>query len=176
VKAAAIVTATSCPTSLPPRTSIVPYKARRRAPRLRQRSGRGQHTLTELLQMRGWLLRHTIRVFLHRIRFPGRPMYSDSAAKDLIGKTVIIGVTHQDHAGRVIRRDQFRGRITRANRTEGIVAQAPSGEELKIPPDLRAFFRARPGVYRFRSTGEVVTSPDLQTRWTHTLPMPDARE
>jgi hypothetical protein len=65
-----------------------------------------------------------------------------------------------------------KARIVRASLTEGIVLQAPSGKELKLPPDLRAFCRAPAGQYRFRSSGEVVADPDLQTAWTYTLPPP----
>ncbi len=114
-----------------------------------------------------------VRVLVHRIRSPGQPMFSDSAANDLIGKTVIIGITHQDSVGRLVRRDQLHGRITRANRTEGVVVQTAAGGELKTPPDLRAFSGARPGEYRSRGTGEVIANPDLITSWTHTLHPPD---
>src|SRR5262249_38167597 len=98
------------------------------------------------------------------------PMFSEVAARDLIGRTVILGITRKAHDGRLIRQDQYRGRIVRATLAEGIVLQAPSGEELKLPPDLRPFLGARRGEYRFRSTGEVVADPDLQTTWTHTAP------
>jgi hypothetical protein len=99
-------------------------------------------------------------------------MFSDAAAKDLIGKRVIVGITRLSHDGRLLRRDQYHGRIVRANTSEGIVLQAPSGEELKLPPDLRSFFAARRGEYRFKSSGEVVLDPDLQTTWTLTAPPP----
>jgi hypothetical protein len=81
-------------------------------------------------------------------------------------------ITEETHAGRVVRQDQYEGRIVRANRSEGVVIQRPSGEELKLPPDLRAFFGTRAGQYRFRSSGHVVADPDLQTAWTRTLPPP----
>ena len=99
-------------------------------------------------------------------------MFSEGAACDLIGRRVIVGITENAHDGRLIRRHQFHGRIVRATRAEGIVLQSPSGEELKLPPDLRTFFGARAGEYRFKSTGEVVTDPDLQTTWTVTARPP----
>jgi len=99
-------------------------------------------------------------------------MFSEVGARDLIGKRVILGVTHVTREGRLVRQDQFHGRITRANRSEGFVVQTSSAAEICIPPDLRAFFGARPGVYTLRSTGEEVVDPDLTTTWTHTLRQP----
>jgi hypothetical protein len=119
--------------------------------------------------VRGWLLRHRLRVIVHRIRFPGVPMFSEAAVHELLGKRVIVGITHETQDGHVVSRDQYDGRIVRANQSEGVVLQSPSGEELKLPPDLRAFFGARAGEYRFKSTGHVVADPDLQTAWTHTV-------
>src|SRR3989442_5267351 len=121
------------------------------------------------LRMRGWLLRHQIRVFLHRIRFPGRPMFSRKAAENLIGRRIIVGITHEDYVHRPVGQDQYHGRIIRANLQEGIVIQTPSGEEIRLPADLRSVVGARRGEYRFRSTGETVADPDLQTSWTQTL-------
>lgn len=127
-----------------------------------------------------WLLRHQFRVVLHRIRFPGKPMFSDAAARDLIGRRMIVGVTRLTSDGQLQDQQQFHGRIVRANLGEGIVLQQASGEELRIPPDLRALFGARRGQYRSRSTGEVVTDPDLLATWTHTIrpsgPNPNQRQ
>ena len=97
-------------------------------------------------------------------------MLTDAGVEDLLGKRVIVGITVQTHDGHLVHRDQYEGRIVRANATEGVVLQAPSGEELNLPPDLRAFAAARRGEYRFRSSGHVVRDPDLQTTWTRTLP------
>jgi hypothetical protein len=120
--------------------------------------------------MRPWLIRHRFRVLVHRIRFPGRPMFSTNAAQDLIGRRTIVGITHTDYGDRPIEQEQYHGRIIRANQAEGVVILTPSGLEKTLPPDLRAFFGARRGEYRFRSTGEVIAEPDLQTSWTLTPP------
>jgi hypothetical protein len=120
--------------------------------------------------VRSWLIRHRLRVLVHRIRYPGVPMFTEHAARELIGKRVIVGITHQTHDGRVLRRDQYQGRIVRATRVEGVVFQEPSGAEHSLPPDLRPYFGVRPGVHRFKSSGEIVDDPDLQTSWSYTLP------
>jgi len=99
-------------------------------------------------------------------------MFSEAAANELMGKRVIVGLTRLTHDGRLIRHDQYHGRIVRANRTEGIVLQAPAGGELKLLPDLRPFFGARRGQYRFRGSGEIVADADLQTTWTYRLHPP----
>src|SRR5437763_1251331 len=102
-------------------------------------------------------------------------MFSEAAANALMGKRVLVGLTRLTHDGRLIRHDQYHGRIVRANLTEGIVLQTPAGGELKLPPDLRPFFGARRGQYTFRSSGEVVTDPDLQITWTYRLHPPTER-
>lgn len=123
--------------------------------------------------MRAWLLRHRCRVFLHRTRFPGQPMFSSAAAKDLIGKRIIVGITYKDHSHRPVRLEQYQGRITRLNLHEGIVIQTATGAEKTLPPDLGSIRGARHGEYRFRSTGEVVADPDLQTSLTCVVPPPN---
>jgi hypothetical protein len=122
--------------------------------------------------MRAWLLRHHCRVFLHRIRFPGRPMFSGAAARDLIGKSIIVGITYEDHARRPVRQEQYHGTITRLSLQEGIVILTASGAERTLPPDLRSVLRTKPGPYRLRSTGEVVADAELQTSWTQAMAWP----
>jgi len=99
-------------------------------------------------------------------------MFSPTAAEDLIGRRIIVGITHVDHTQRPLRQEQYHGRIIRANLQEGIVIQTPSGAERTLPPDLRSVSGARPGEYTFRSTGEIIADPELQASWTHTLPPP----
>src|SRR4051812_13602128 len=111
--------------------------------------------------MRGWLFRHQVRVFVHRIRFPGQPMFSPGAAADLIGRRIIVGITYEDRARRPIEQEQYHGRIVRATRDEGIVIQTPGGDERTLPPDLRSISAARRGEYRLRTTGEAVTDAEL---------------
>jgi hypothetical protein len=123
-----------------------------------------------MFKIRVWLIRHRLRVLVHRVRFPGQPMFSPDAAEDLIGRRIIVGITQQDHAHSPPAQDQYYGRIVRMNLEEGIVIQTPSGDERKLPPDLRSVVGAPRGEYRFRSTGETVADPDLQTSWTQTLP------
>ena len=118
--------------------------------------------------MHWWAVRHRVRVFVHRIRFPGQALFNDAAVADLVGKTVLVGITRVDRSGNLLGHEDYRGRIIRANSEEGVVIQTPSGMLQRLPPDLRAFFVARRGGYRSRTSGEVINDPDLMTRWTHT--------
>ena len=96
--------------------------------------------------------------------------FDEVAAQQLIGKRVVVGVTYTDESGRPIEQRQFHGRVVRANAGEGIVLARPSGEEVRLPPLLKALQMASPGEYRLRSTGEVVVDPDYTCTWSVTRP------
>ena len=88
---------------------------------------------------------------------------------ELIGKRVLVGLTIQDHNGKLIERRQFLGTIVRADEEEGVVlTMAGSTEEFRLPPNPGAFRKAEKGEYRMRSTGERVVNPDFLTSWTMT--------
>jgi hypothetical protein len=97
-------------------------------------------------------------------------MFTEAAAQDLVGRSVIIVVTRRSRDGRLVRQEQYQARIVRASRIEGVVLCAPSGDELKLPADLRGFYAASPGKYRFRGPGEAVNDPDLTMIWTYRSP------
>jgi hypothetical protein len=88
---------------------------------------------------------------------------------ELIGKRVLVGITYQDRRGRVCDVEQIHGRIESVDPQAGVtveLAGAKAGEKYTLPPELAAFQRAEPGEYRLRSTGEVVSDPDLVATWT----------
>ena len=99
-------------------------------------------------------------------------MFSRSAAADLIGKSIIVGITYETPAHRPVRQEHYHGTITRLSLEEGIVVRTPSGTEKTLPPDLRSVLGTKPGAYRLRSTGEVVTNAELQTSWTQEMSWP----
>jgi hypothetical protein len=94
----------------------------------------------------------------------------DVEGAELLGTYILVGITCLDHGGKVVEEHQFHGRVVRATRVEGVVILTAAGEELKLPPDGRAFSPADPGEYRLRSTGEVVVDPDYTATWTVTPP------
>ena len=92
--------------------------------------------------------------------------FNEIAAQQIIGKCVVVGVTYTDDADRPVDQTQFDGRVVRANAQEGLVLVRPSGEEVRLPPFLKALQKASPGEYRLRSTGEVVVNPDYTCTWS----------
>ena len=90
---------------------------------------------------------------------------------ELIGKTVLVGLTFADADGDVRERVQRHGVIETADPEEGIGIRLlapgqPWDRELyRVPPDLQAFKEAPPGAYRLRSTGETVVDPDFTSTW-----------
>jgi hypothetical protein len=101
------------------------------------------------------------------------PAFDESFATGLVGRTLLVGITEQDHTGRLLRRHQVFGVVTKAVRDYGIcVKRNDDGGEAWFPPDTRNIKLAGPGDYRNRTTGEVVRNPDYTASWVFTGPMP----
>jgi hypothetical protein len=84
---------------------------------------------------------------------------------DLVNKTVVIGLTFLNQQGEVDHRAQLAGTITSVG--EDVVRiELTNGEEYTLPPDLDAFQPGKPGIYRSKTTGEVIENPDFITTWT----------
>ena len=84
---------------------------------------------------------------------------------------MIVGLTYNEPSGPKVQ--QFHGTIMSADPHEGVKLRlegSRSGEFYTLPPALEAFFSAKPGSYRLRETGEVVTDPDYTTTWERTPP------
>lgn len=84
---------------------------------------------------------------------------------NLIGRTIIIGITHLDANDELIEQIQMHGVISEAT-SKGIVIRLSTGDDYKLPPDYGSIKKAPSGEYRFRSTGETVVDPDYMTTWT----------
>ena len=96
-----------------------------------------------------------------------RPSWDDEQAEELIGATVLIGITRLGDDG--YEQEQMFGVIRSANPRNGFevaLAGSREGQTYWLPPDLRSFSLAAPGEYRLRSTGETVTNPDFTSTWT----------
>lgn len=95
-----------------------------------------------------------------------RPQLDETKAKEFIGKTVLIGITDLDSEGKPIKQRQFFGTITEISVKNGMtVTSKNNSTQMAFPPDLTALQPAKPGMYRLRTTGEVVTDPDFLTTW-----------
>lgn len=105
----------------------------------------------------------------------GRPPFDKDFAHELIGKIVLVGFTYVDMRGNITSQEQFYGVVTSADARTGLTLElcgSRAGETHRLPPDTRAFFRAEPGEYRLRSSGEIVSDPDYTSTWT--IERPDA--
>ncbi|WP_234086326.1 hypothetical protein [Azonexus sp. R2A61] len=95
------------------------------------------------------------------------PYFDEEEAKAVIGKHLLVGVTHRNHSEEVTGLEQFHGEIIRASREEGIILRlSGSDKERWVPPDLSRLEPATPGNYRLKDSGEVVVDPDLLSTWT----------
>jgi hypothetical protein len=95
------------------------------------------------------------------------PYFDEEEAKAIIGKRLLVGVTHRNHNEEITGIEQFHGEVIRASREEGIILRLNgSGEERWVPPDLSRLEPAAPGNYKLKRTGEVVANPDFLSTWT----------
>ena len=90
---------------------------------------------------------------------------------DVLGKTMLIGITYYTHDWQPIEQKQFHGVVESAN-DRGIRIRQPNGYVFTLPPDLNSTKPAEPGEYRLRSTGEVVENPDFLSTWNLVKPEP----
>lgn len=96
-----------------------------------------------------------------------QPTFDEEAALSIIGKHLLVGVTHRNRANEVTSFEQFHGEIIRASRDGGIIVRLDgSAEERWVPPDLSHLHTAVPGNYHLKATGEVVVDPDFVATWT----------
>ena len=93
-----------------------------------------------------------------------RPVWDENFASELIGKLLLVGLTHCNSDGSVDRQEQLFGIVESTDQNSGILLNLKgtrAGCRYNLPPDLRSYFKASPGNYRLRSTSEVVTNPDF---------------
>jgi hypothetical protein len=84
----------------------------------------------------------------------------------MVGKTVLVGKTVTGARGEPEHLQYF-GAIESADERHGFaIRRSDSGEIEWLPPDLRAFEPAEPGVYTLSSTGLEVIDPDYLSIWT----------
>ena len=97
----------------------------------------------------------------------GAPAFDEEVARTIIGKHLLVGITHRNRADEVTSFEEFHGEIVRASRDGGIIVRIDgSAEERWVPPDLSHLHTAAPGNYSLKSTGEVVVDPDFTATWT----------
>jgi hypothetical protein len=98
--------------------------------------------------------------------------FDQELAGTYIGKYVLIGISHQNQFGELLRREQIHGHIVSVapNGLTVSLRGAREGEFWVMPPAPELLEHARPGTYTFYSTGEKVENPDFLATWTITEP------
>lgn len=89
----------------------------------------------------------------------------DISFSDLIGKTLLAGFTFYDDNNTVVELVQKYGTVQKADE-KGIIVLSPDGEEFSLPPDLRSTEKAKPGKYKLKTTGEIISDPDYLSTWS----------
>lgn len=102
-----------------------------------------------------------------------KPKLDESRADEYIGKTVLLGVTYLDHEKKPVAQQQWVGTILTFSNKDGIrIRLRNSDDPCGLPPDPRGIHKAKPGVYKLRSSGEEVIDPDYLATWTCVKPKP----
>ena len=101
----------------------------------------------------------------------GAPAWDIERAKWLVGKQVLVGITHLAADGKsVANKERFHGMIMAAVEGEGITIVCLSGpnegDTVTLPPVTSAYMDLKPGTYRLRATGEAIENPDVSISWT----------
>jgi hypothetical protein len=94
--------------------------------------------------------------------------WDEAFAAQLIGATVLIGMTCMRPDGEIDRREQMFGLVVEADSKAGILVDLDGtrkGTSYRLPPQTSVFQRAERGTYALKSTGETVNDPDFTCAW-----------
>jgi hypothetical protein len=102
-----------------------------------------------------------------------QPEWDAERAAWLVGKQVLVAITHLNPDGKTVaNKEQFHAMVMSAIEGHGITMVSLSGpnegKTFTLPPITKPFLDAKPGAYRLKSTGEVVTDPAATVAWTIT--------
>ena len=95
-----------------------------------------------------------------------KPAWEPLFGEQMIGCTVLIGLTYCDAAGVVQRQEQLHGMVVEADPRTGFrirLGGSREGDSYHLPPHPSAFQRAQAGRYELSETGEVIVDPDYLT-------------
>lgn len=99
-----------------------------------------------------------------------RPWDQDFA-DELVGQTILVGLTYLDADGEVLYRRQYFGTVQSVARSQGIILRLEhNGELFTIAPLLGAIEPAEPGIYQLYDSELVVEDPDYTALMTVHLP------
>lgn len=92
-------------------------------------------------------------------------------AEDLIGRTLLVGLTYLEHDGSLQDRRQVFGTVESCDPKKGIaLREADTDEMFVIAPVLEAIDFGEPGIYRMADRDEEIEDPDFVALITVTRP------
>lgn len=88
-------------------------------------------------------------------------------AATMLNKHLLVAISYLNSDDSIRAVEQYHGPILRINNKEGLVfMRMDNGKEMSLPPDLDAYEVAEEGEYGLKSTGEVISNPDLIAAWS----------
>lgn len=103
--------------------------------------------------------------------FDDEDEWDQDFASELIGQTLLVGITYIDPDGELLHRQQVFGTVTAVEEGSGItIMQQNNDEPFVIAPILSAIEYAVPGVYQLSDADMVVEDPDFTALFTVTSP------
>jgi hypothetical protein len=97
-----------------------------------------------------------------------QPWDSELAA-DLVGGTLLVGLTYLDARGALLEHREIFGRVVSCDPEAGIVIRQASDETFTIAPVLDAIDAGEPGLYHL-ANDQIVEDPDFTALITVTRP------
>jgi hypothetical protein len=101
----------------------------------------------------------------------GEDSWDADFADDLVGCTLLVGLTYVDHDDHPVRRQQLHGTVVPVDRHSGIVIRQDTGEDATIAPVLDAIEPAQPGIYQLADEDVAVEDPDFTALLTVRAPL-----
>lgn len=92
----------------------------------------------------------------------GEDVWDADFADNLVGCTLLVGLTYLDHDQQFIRRQQVFGTVTSADEHDGICIRLHHNDQMfTIAPVLDAIEPAAPGIYQLADEDEAIEDPDF---------------
>jgi len=101
----------------------------------------------------------------------GEDVWDEQFADDLVGCTLLVGLTYLDHDEQLIRRQQVYGTVVSADPLAGIVIRQDNGEDFTIAPVLDAIEPAQRGIYQLGDEDAAIEDPDFTALLTVISPL-----
>lgn len=103
--------------------------------------------------------------------FRGGYNWDEDFARNLLGRTLLVGITYLEQDGSIAERQQIFGTVQSCNAKTGIVITLKeSGETFTVAPILEAIEPAKPGVYQMKDSDNVIINPDFTAMFSVTRP------